>query len=347
VNTTFLGCGLGRRAIPDFVAEAVMLSKALKKPVKVVWTREEDIKYDAFRAPAAHRIEAGLDDQGRLIAWSHKLVSPSILKDIRPEEVKDGLDFYCIGGLAVAPTSPRWNEKIQYEIPNLYIEFLLSPLPMPVAPWRSVQNGPNAFVVESFMDELAHAAGKDPLEFRLQSLKNNMRARRVVETVAEKAGWGKPVSMGEARGIAQHACFGSHVAAVADISVDKKDGKIKVHRIVYAVDCGPTVNPGPLVQQIKGGIILALSTVLKEDVKFENGGVKSANFDDYNVIRMSEVPEIEVHVVKSTEEIGGIGELGVPATAPAVANAFFKATGVRIRRLPLSPANVLEALKKA
>ena len=240
-----------------------------------------------------------------------------------------------------------WNCRIQYEIPNLYIELLLSSLPMPTWPWRSVQNGPNAFVIESFMDELANAAGKDPLEFRLQNLKNNMRASRVLQTVAEKAGWGKPVPEGQARGIAQAACFGSYTAQVADISVDKKSGKIKVHRIVAAVDCGPTVNPGPLVEQIKGGIIMALSTVLKEEVKFENGGVKSANFDDYDVIRMSEVPEIEVHVVKSTEKIGGIGELGVPATAPAVANAFFKATGVRIRRLPLTPATVLEAMKKA
>ena len=197
------------------------------------------------------------------------------------------------------------------------------------------------------MDELANAAGKDPLEFRLQSLKNNMRASRVLQMVAEKAGWGKPISEGEARGIAQHACFGSWIAAVADISVDKKNGKIKVHRIVYGVDCGPTVNPGPITEQIRGGVILALSTVLKEEVQFANGGVKSANFDDYGIIRMSEVPEIEVHIVKSTEKIGGIGELGVPATAPAVANAFFKATGVRIRRLPLSPSTVLASLKKA
>ncbi len=209
----------------------------------------------------------------------------------------------------------------------LSVDFLISPLPMPVAPWRSVQNGPNAFVIESFMDELAHAAGKDPLEFRLASLKNNMRASRVLETVAEKAGWDKPIPKGEARGIAQHACFGTWTALVADISVDKATGKITVHRIVAAVDCGPTVNPGPIVEQIKGGVIIALSTVLKEEVKFENGGVKSANFDDYDVIRMSEVPKIEVHVVKSTEKIGGIGELGVPAAAPAVANAFFKATG--------------------
>jgi isoquinoline 1-oxidoreductase beta subunit len=281
-----------------------------------------------------------------LIGWSHKVVSPSILKDIRPDAIKDGIDIYCLWGLWDVPNSPMWNNKIQYEIPNLDIEFLISPLPMPVAPWRSVQNGPNAFVIESFIDELAHAAGKDPLEFRLQCLKNNLRASRVLQTVAEKAGWGKPIPIGEARGIAQHACFGTWTAQVADISVDKATGKIKVHRIVAAVDCGPTVNPGPIVEQIKGGVILALSTVLKEEVRFENGGVKSANFDDYDVIRMSEVPEIEVHVVKSTDKIGGIGELGVPAAAPAVANAFFKATGVRIRRLPLTPATVLEAMKK-
>jgi len=347
IHTTFLGCGLGRRSRPDFIAEAVMISKAVGKPVKVMWTREEDIKYDAFRAPASHRIEAGLDAQGQLIGWSHKVVSPSILKDIRPDAIKNGIDFYCLVGLADAPTSPMWNNRIQYEIPNLYIEFLISPLPMPVAPWRSIQNGPNAFVIESFIDELAHAAGKDPLEFRLQSLKNNMRASRVLETVAEKAGWGKAIPKGEGRGIAQHACMGSYVAEVAEISVSKNDGKIKVHRIVAAVDCGPVVNPTHLIAQVKGAIILALSTVLKEEVKFAKGGVVSANFDDYGVIRMNEVPEIEVHVVKSSEKIGGIGEPGVPPTAPAVANAVFNATGVRIRRIPLTPQIVMDALKKA
>ena len=223
VNNTFLGCGLGRRAKPDFVAQAVAVSKALGKPVQVMWTREDDTKYDSFRAPASHRIEAGLDAQGQLVAWSHKLVSPSLMRDVRPESVKDGIDFYCLWGLWDAPNSPNWNNRIQYEIPNLHIELLLSTLPMPTFPWRSVQNGPNAFVIESFMDELAQAAGKDPLEFRLQSLKNNMRASRVLQTVAEKAGWGKPIPKGEARGIAQHACFGSYTAQVADISVDKKD----------------------------------------------------------------------------------------------------------------------------
>jgi len=347
VNSTFLGCGLGRRAKPDFVAYAVAVSKALGKPVQVLWTRDDDTKGDSFRSPASHRIEAALDDKGQLVAWSHKLVSVPLMREIRPESIKNGIDYYCLWGLADEEKSPMWNARIQYEIPNLYIELLLSNLPMPTWPWRAVQNGPNAFVIESFMDELANAAGKDPLEFRLQSLKNNMRASRVLKEVAEKAGWGKPVPEGQARGIAQHATFGSWVAAVADISVDKKDGKIKVHKIVYGVDCGPTVNPGPITEQIRSGVIMALSTVLKEEVQFANGGVKSANFDDYNVIRMSEVPEIEVHIVKSTDKIGGIGELGVPATAPAIANAFFKATGIRVRFLPLSPSTVLAALKKA
>ncbi len=346
VHTTFLGCGLGRRARPDFVAEAVAISKASGKPVKLMWTREENIKYDAFRAAMSHRIEAGLDSQGQLTGWSHKAVAPSILKDINPAAIKDGVDFYCLWGLADAPGSTMWNNRIQYEIPNLNIEFLISNLPIPVAPWRSVQNGPNAFVIESFIDELAHAAGKDPLEFRLQNLKNNKRASRVLQAVAEKAGWGKPVPKGQGRGIAQHACFGTWAAQVVDLSVDDKTGKIKVHKVVAAVDCGPVINPGPLVEQIEGGIILALSTALKEEVKFANGGVATSNFSDYPIIRMSEVPEIEVHMVKSTDKIGGIGELGVPPLAPAVANAFFNATGVRVRRLPLNPKTVLEALKK-
>ncbi len=297
--------------------------------------------------PASRGIEAGLDAQGQLVGWSHKVVSPSILKDIDPSLIKNGIDIFCLWGLVDFPGTPGGGSTIQYEIPNLHVEFLISSLPIPVAPWRSVQNGPNAFVIESFMDELAHAAGKDPLEFRLQCLKNNKRASRVLQIAAEKASWGKAISQGEARGIAQHACFGSWTAQVADISVDKKDGKIKVHRIVAAVDCGPTVNPGPIVEQIRGGIINSLSTVLKEEVQFANGGVKSTNFDDYDVIRMSEAPEIEVHIVKSTDKIGGIGELGVPAAAPAIANAFFKATGVRIRRLPLNPSTVLASLKKA
>jgi isoquinoline 1-oxidoreductase subunit beta len=346
IHTTFLGCGLGRRAFTDFVPEAVILSKALDKPVKVTWTREDDIRHDRFRAPMAHRIEGGLDAQGQLIAWHHKTSAISIMKPVNPNAIKDGVDYYCLWGLWDVPNSPHGNARIQYEIPHLYIEMLMADLPILCWPWRSVQNGPNAYAIECFIDELAHAAGKDPLEFRLQNLRNNKRASRVLETVAEKAGWGKPIPKGEGRGIAQHACFGTWTAQVVDLSVDKNTGKIKVHRVVAAVDCGPVVNPGPLVEQIEGGVVLALSTALKEEVKFARGGVATANFDDYPIIRMSEVPEIEVHWVKSTDKIGGIGELGVPPLAPAVANAFFNATGVRIRRIPLTPERVLAAMKK-
>jgi isoquinoline 1-oxidoreductase beta subunit len=178
-------------------------------------------------------------------------------------------------------------------------------------------------------------------------LSNNMRARRVLQTVAEKAGWGKPMPKGKGRGVAQHSCFGSYVAQVADVSVNEKDGNVKVDRIVAAVDCGPAVSPNAVAAQVEGSVVEGLSTALKEQVEFANGGVKSANFNDYKIIRMSEIPPIEVHIVKSNEKIGGIGEPGITPTAPAVANAVFNATGVRIRRIPLSPKTVMDALKKA
>jgi len=344
IHTTYLGCGLGRRAQPDFVIEAVLASKAVGKPVKVIWTREEDIKYDFFRAAAAHRIDAGIDRRGKVTGWSHKLSSLSILKSIRPEALKKGIDGYVLWGLWDPPRSPA-KSNITYNFPNFYVELVLSDLPVPAAPWRSVQNAPNAFVIESFVDELAHLAGKDPLEFRLQNLRDNRRARRVLETVAEKAGWGKPIPTGQGRGIAQHSCFGTYVAQVADVSVDQNTGKIKVHRIVAAVDCGQAVNPDALTAQIEGAVTLALSTTLKEEVQFADGGVASENFEDYDILRMSETPDIEVHIVDSNDKIGGIGEPGVPPTAPAVANAVFNAAGVRFRRIPLTPQRVLAGLR--
>jgi isoquinoline 1-oxidoreductase beta subunit len=345
IHTTLLGCGLGRRGDPGFIFEAVIASKAVGKPVKVVWTREEDIKYDLYRAATCQRIQAGLDSQGQVIGWSHKVACSSILKFLNPDWIKDGVDVFSLWGIVDFPDTPGLSHTV-YEFPNFYVEEYLSDLPIPVAPWRSVQNAPNAFVVECFMDELAYAAGKDPVAFRLPLLKNNMRARRVLETVAEKAGWGKAMPKGKGRGIAQHSCFGAYVAQVADVSVNDKDGTVKVDRIVSAVDCGPVVNPDTVKAQIEGAVIEGLSSTLKEEIKFSNGGVKTANFDDYKIIRMSEIPEIEVHIVKSKEAIGGIGEPGVTPTAPAVANAVFNATGARIRRLPLTPQTVLAAIQK-
>jgi len=346
IHTTYMGCGLGRRAAPDFVVEAVIASKATGKPVKVVWTREEDIQYDLFRAATCQRIEAGLDGQGQLIGWSHKAVAGSIFKLINPKAIQNGVDIMSLWGLVDFPGSPDGN-RILYEIPDFYLEFLISELPVPVTAWRSVQNGPNAFVTECFIDEMAHAAGKDPIEFRMPLLKESKGAQRVLKVAAEKAGWGKPLPKGQGRGIAQHHCFGTDVAAVAEVSVNEKDGHVKVNRVVVAVDCGLAVNPLNVEGQIQGGVINALSTALKEEVRFANGGVKSANFEDYDILRMSEVPDIEVHIVKGNDKMGGIGEPGVPPTAPAVANAFFNATGVRIRRIPLTSNVVLEALKKA
>jgi isoquinoline 1-oxidoreductase beta subunit len=193
---------------------------------------------------------------------------------------------------------------------------------------------------------MAHAAGKDPIEFRMPLLKESKGAQRVLKVAAEKAGWGKPLPKGQGRGIAQHHCFGTDVAAVAEVSVNEKDGHVKVNRVVVAVDCGLAVNPLNVEGQIQGGVINALSTALKEEVRFSNGGVKSANFDDYGILRMSEVPDIEVHMVKGNDKMGGIGEPGVPPTAPAVANAFFNATGARIRRIPFTPERVLAAIKE-
>jgi isoquinoline 1-oxidoreductase beta subunit len=346
IHTTFLGCGLGRRSDPDFVIDALIASKAVGKPVKVVWSREEDIKYDLYRASTSQRIQAGLDPQGRVTGWYHKVSCTSILRFLRPEWMtKEGIDLFSLFGI-LDPPDPKVYSRTPYEFPNWYVEQYLSDLPIPAAPWRSVQNAPNAFVVECFMDELAQAAGKDPVEFRMHLLSNNMRARRVLQTVAEKAGWGKPVPKGKGRGIAQHPCFGSYVAQVADVSVNEGNGTVKVDRIVAAVDCGPVVNPDSVKAQIEGAVVEGLSTTFKEKVEFANGGVKTANFDDYKIIRMSEIPEIEVHIVKSNEQIGGIGEPGVTPVAPAVVNAIFNATGARIRRLPLTPDVVLAAIKK-
>ncbi len=337
VHTTYLGGGFGRRFEKDVVEESLSLAKTTGKPVKLLWTREEDMQNDFYRPATCTRIEGALDEQGKVIAWSHKIVCPSIFSRVFPERLKKGIDPAAVEGV----------ENMEYEVPNLYVEYVRIDRPVPVGFWRSVGSSHNAFTVESFVDELAYAAKKDPLEFRLNLLKNHPRARRVLETAAEKAGWGKPLKKGQARGIAYHLSFGSYVAEVAEVSVDKKDGKIKVHRVVCAVDCGSTVNPEIVSAQMMGGITMGLSAALKEKIEFANGGVKSENFDTYDLLRMSEAPEIEAHIVTSGDKLGGIGEPGVPPLAPAVANAVFVATGGRIRNLPMKPETVLEAMKKA
>ncbi|HEX9020583.1 MAG TPA: xanthine dehydrogenase family protein molybdopterin-binding subunit [Nitrospirota bacterium] len=337
VHTTLLGGGFGRRFERDFLEEALLLSISTKKPVKLVWKREEDMQNDFYRPMNVSRIQGAIDAGGKVTAWSHKIVCPSIFARVFPDSMKDGIDNAAVEGV----------KNLEYEIPNVSVEYVRFDTPVPVGFWRSVGSSHNAFTVESFVDELAHAAKKDPLEFRLGLLKNHPRAKKVLEVAAEKAGWGKPPARGQARGIAYHLSFGSYVAEVAEVSVEKKTGSIKVHKVTCAVDCGSTVNPAIVSAQMMGGLTMGLSAALKEKIEIANGGIKSENFADYELLRMSEAPDVDVHIVKSGEKLGGIGEPGVPPAAPAVANAVFAATGARIRRLPMKPETVLAAMKTA
>ena len=332
VHSPYLGCGLGRRARTDFSDEAIQISKATGEPIKVIWTREEDIQYDLYRPANSTRITAALDPEGQVTAWSHKVVAAQF--SMRPGSQFDG---QAVSGLT----------RLQYKVPNVSVKWVELKNSIPCTYWRSVGSSHNGFTVESFMDELAHAAGKDPLEFRLQHLKENKRLHGVLELVAEKAGWGKPLVGAEGRGIAGYYSYRSYVAQVAEVSVDRNTGRVKVHRVVCAIDCGPHVNPDTVHAQMMGAITMGLSAAFKEKVHFANGGVKSANFFDYNLLRMSESFDVEVHIVDSDEAQGGAGEPGLPPAAPAVANAIFAASGARVRHLPMTPETVLEALRRS
>ncbi len=335
VHTTFLGGGFGRRFERDFVEEALLLSISTGKPIKLVWKREEDIKNDFYRPMNVSRIQGAVDAQGKATAWSHKIACPSIFARVFPQMMKDGIDNAAVEGV----------RDLEYEIPNVYAEYVRMDTPVPVGFWRSVGSSHNAFTVESFADELAHAAKKDPLEFRLGLLRNHPRAAKVLQVAADKAGWGKPPARGQARGIAYHLSFGSYVAEVAEVTVNKSNGAITVHKVTCAVDCGSTVNPAIVSAQMMGGLTMGLSAALKEKIEIANGGIKSENFADYELLRMAEAPDVDVHIVKSGEKLGGIGEPGLPPIAPAVANAVFAATGARIRQLPMKPETVMAAMK--
>jgi isoquinoline 1-oxidoreductase beta subunit len=335
VHTTFLGGGFGRRFETDFVEEALALAIKTGRPVKVVWKREEDIRHDFYRPGNSCRFAAGLDREGRLVAWQHKVAVPSIFARVFPQQMKDGIDSAAVDGL----------RDMEYEIPNLAVEYVRVDTPVPVGFWRSVGASHNAFTVESFMDEAAHAAGKDPLEFRLGLLRDHPRAAHVLQLAAEKAGWGTALPAGTGRGIAYFPSFESRVAQVAEVATDAVTGEIRVRRVVCVVDSGLIVNPDTVRAQMMGCVVMGLSAALKEEVEFAEGGTKSANFNTYRLLRMDETPAIEVHLAPGGGTTGGIGEPGVPPVAPAVANALFAATGIRVRVLPLTPAAVLAARK--
>ena len=323
VNILPAGGGFGLRGDASHVTDAVLLSKALQRPVKVIYTREDDFANDFFRPASQSRIKAGLDEDGRLVGWSHKVAAPSVWARVAPQMVKNGVCPDAVSGIRDMP----------YSIPNQRVDYVMVDLPIPVGFWRAVGFSVNGFAVESFMDELAHAAGKDPVQFRLAHMEKGSRPYNILSLLAEKSGWDRPVPAGRARGVAVNACFESFAAHMAEVSV-AANGAVTVHKIVCAIDCGTAVYPDAIRAQAEGGAIMGLSTALHERVRFENGGVKTLNYDDYPVVTMSEVPAIEVHIADSRLKAGGVGEPVLPSVAPAVANAIFKATGVRLREMP-------------
>jgi len=328
LHTTFLGGGFGRRANPasDFTVEAVHVAKAAGAPVKVIWTREDDMNGGWYRPAFLHAIAGGVDANGNALCWRSRLVGQSIMA---------GTPFAAMmmKGKAYDPASVEGVDDLPYGIPNISVESHQAEIEVPVQWLRSVGHSHTAFAVECFVDEMAALAQKDPYQFRRGLLQKQPRHLGVLDLAAQKAGWDKPLPKGRGRGIAVHFAFGSYSAHVAEVSVT--DGKIRVHRMVCAIDCGEYVNPGIIAAQTEGGAIFGASAALFQELTFEKGRLQQTNFHTFPVMRMNECPEIETHIVESKEKAGGIGEPGVPCAAPAIANAVFAVTGKRVRRLPI------------
>jgi isoquinoline 1-oxidoreductase beta subunit len=325
VHSTFLGGGFGRKAEQDFVTHAVLASKAAGRPVKVIWSRENDLQHDFYRPSYRIHFTGGLDAKGEPIAWASHAAGDSIMSRWFPDRITKG---------GVDPTSVEGSVEIHYGVPNQKVVYTLKHTGIPVGFWRSVGSSHNAFFVESFIDEMAHAAGRDPYAYRRQLLAGKPRHRAVLEAAAEHSGWGKRLPAGLGRGIALAQSFGSIVAQVAEVEV--RAGKIQVHRVTCAVDCGPIVNPATIEVQMQGAIVYGLTAALMGEITIDRGRAVQSNFDDYPVLRLPDMPRIEVHLIPSHADQGGIGEPGVPPIAPAVANALFAITGQRVRSLPFS-----------
>ena len=329
VHTTFLGGGFGRRATPsaDWVSEAVHVAKAAGATVKTVWTREDDVRGGYYRPLALHRVRAALGSDGLPAAWDHAIVSQSVLVGTPFEAMipKSGIDPSSVEGAADSPYLEA--------IPNHRVQLHDYRAPVPVLWWRSVGHSHTAFAMECMVDELARAAGSDPVDYRRRLLADRPRPRGVLDLAAAKSGWGTPLPAGRARGVAVHESFGSFVAQVAEVSVEA--GRIRVHRVVCAVDCGIAVNPTTIEAQMESGIAFGLSAALSGAITLKDGRVQQSNFDDYRVLRLPDMPKVEVHIVASRERPGGVGEPGTPPIAPAVANAVAALTGQRLREMPL------------
>ena len=329
IHVVFLGCGFGRRDEDDFVSQAALISRAVKRPVKVIWSREEDIQHDFYRPAFAAKMEAVLDRKGKPLAWKAANAGSSIIARRLPQmlEKMGGIDFASVDGFKLIP----------YAIPNQEITTNPVPMTVPIGFWRSVGQSHNVFFVESFIDELAHAAGQDPVEYRRALLKDQPRHLAVLEMAAKKSGWNESLPPGHGRGIALAEAVETITVQVAEVSVEK-NGRLTVHRVTCVYDCGPIVNPQAIDAQLQGGIVFGLGAALRGEITIQNGQVQQSNFDDYRVLTLPETPQIEVHRVASEGKMGGMGEASPPGIAPAVANAVFAATGRRIRKLPIEKA---------
>ncbi|TMH91032.1 MAG: xanthine dehydrogenase family protein molybdopterin-binding subunit, partial [Betaproteobacteria bacterium] len=335
LNMLYAGGSFGRRANPqsDFVLEAAAIAKAIggRAPVKLVWGREDDMRAGYYRPMYYHSLEAGLDAQGRPIAWRHTIVGQSILAGTAFESmmVKDGVDATSVEGAATLP----------YAIPNLAVDLHSPKIGVPVQWWRSVGSTHTAFATECFLDEIARATNKDPFRLRRALLVKHPRHKAVLELAAQMAGWGKPLAKGRSRGIAVHESFNTFVAQVAEIS-KKKDGSLKLERVVCAVDCGVAVNPNIIAMQMESGIGYGLSAALTGAITLKGGSVEQSNFHDYPVLRINQMPRVEVHIVSSKEKPTGVGEPATPVIAPALANAILALNGKPVRALPLSAQGI-------
>jgi isoquinoline 1-oxidoreductase beta subunit len=346
LHVTLIGGGFGRRLIQDYAVEAALISRDAGAPVQVVWSREDDVRHDFYRPASYHVLRAGLDARGQLTAWFHRAASPSI-----------GVFYSGTGISPQAAAEMNGPDFPAFGVPHLRTEFALAQSGMPLGYWRSVENSGNQFVISSFFDEAAAAAGRDPVEMLLAVLGPPRtislgregsidvgRRRRVIEVAAERAGWGKPLPKGTGRGIAAHFGYGSCVAQVAEVSCDASNGRLRVQRVVCAIDCGLAINPSGVQAQMEGAINFGLAATLKSAITVEHGRVQQSNFHDYEVLRMNDAPPvIDVHLLPGSDAPGGCGEPGVPPIAPAVANAIFAATGKRIRRLPIRAADLRQA----
>jgi len=327
IHNQLLGGGFGRRLEADGTALAVRIAQQIAGPVKVVWSREEDIQHDMYRPYYYDRLSAGLDGNGMPIAWTHRIAGSSVMARYIPPLFRNGLDPDAVEGAAEPP----------YALPNIHVDYVrVEPPGVPTAFWRGVGPTHNIFVVESFLDELAVATKRDPVAYRRALLGHNPRALGVLNLAAEKSGWGQPLPAGWGRGVSVQFAFGSYFSQVAEAEV-AADGTVRVHRIVCAVDCGLAVNPDTIAAQVEGGSIFGLTAVLHGAITLKDGRVEQTNFDTYLPMRIDEVPVIETHLVRSVEVPGGIGEAPTAAVGPAVTNAIFAATGKRIRTLPVDP----------